>query len=169
VGLRFPSNNSKDNKTTIQFLWFSTNGAKYYFLQVARDINFNDLIFSKDSIETTNYEVKNLLPKTTYFWRVRASNVDGTSSWSQVWIFQTGSPVPILRYPENQSYQVPLEVTFLWDSLENATAYFLQVSTDETFNQLIQSIDNIPTNYQNITGLQLNTIYLACKSKIWRY
>jgi len=159
VGLRYPTNNSKDNKTTIQFLWFPTNGAKYYFLQVARDIKFNDLIISKDSIETTYYEVKNLLPKTTYFWRVRASNIDGTSSWSQVWIFQTGSPVPILRYPENQAYQVPLEVTFLWDSLDNATSYFLQVSTDETFNQLIQSIDNIPTNSQNVTGLQLNTIY----------
>jgi len=159
VGLRFPSNNSKDNKTTIPFLWYATNGAKYYFLQIARDVNFNDLVFSMDSIQTFTYEVKNLLPKTTYFWRVRASNNDGISEWSQTWIFETGSPVPILRYPENGASQVPLDITFLWDTLENASTYFFQISTDETFTQLIQSNENVSTNTYNVTGLLINTTY----------
>jgi len=159
IGLRFPTNNSKGQKTTIPFLWFSTNGAKYYFLQIARDVNFNDLIFSMDSIQAFTYEVKNLLPKSTYFWRVRASNDDGVSAWSEVWIFETGSPVPILRYPENEAQQVPINLTFTWDTLENATSYFLQVSTDNTFNQLIYSNENILTNSQEVPGLGINTTY----------
>lgn len=159
VGLRFPTNNSKDNKTTIQFIWFASNGGKYYFLQVAHDANFNDLIISKDSIQSTSYEVKNLLPNTTFYWRVRTSNNDGTSSWSQVWIFQTGSPVPILRFPENDAIKVPLELTFLWDSVENATSYFFQLSTDPTFTQLVQSLEGIPTNSQTVTDLLINTTY----------
>ena len=52
-----------------------------------------------------------------------------------------------------------MELTFLWDSVENATSYFFQLSTDPTFTQLVQSLEGIPTNSQTVTDLLINTTY----------
>jgi hypothetical protein len=88
--LRFPENNTTNHPKTLTFLWFPVVGAEYYFLQVAKDIDFNNLVISKDSIYASLFEIKEeLASDTKYFWRTRAANSDGFSIWSEIWNFTT--------------------------------------------------------------------------------
>lgn len=164
TGLRYPDNHLTNLPTTISFIWFPTDGADYYFLQIARDVNFNDLIFSKDSIQSTTFEVSDLSFSTKYFWRVRSSNKDGFSEWSDVWDFQTGSVVPILLRPANNSMDLYPPVLFEWKPITNAKSYFIQLSMDETFTDLIYSSDTITTNTLTLEG----DILLSLNRYFWR-
>lgn len=88
--LRYPKNNTTELPNILTLLWFPVDGAEYYFLQVAKDEDFNNLIISKDSIYATLFEIKEeLSADTKYFWRVRASNSVGFSEWSEIWNFTT--------------------------------------------------------------------------------
>lgn len=167
--LRFPDNHSKNNPTSIQFLWFPRDGAKYYFLQIARDKNFNDLIISKDSIQSTSYQVDGLEFSKEYFWRVRASNDFGFSDWSEVWDFQTTNIRPVLLRPANNSLNISNPVILEWRAIEGATQYFVQIAKDENFNNLVISQENVPTNTYTFEGEYNNTYYWRVKVKIGDY
>ncbi len=168
-GLRFPDNHSTNNLTTIQFLWFPREGAKYYFLQIARDKNFNDLIISIDSIQSTSYKIENLEFNKEYFWRVRASNELGFSDWSDVWDFRTSSVRPVLLRPADNSLNLSNPVLVEWKQIEGATQYFLQISKDENFNDLVVSQENITKNTYEFEGEYNQTYYWRVKVKINSY
>ena len=167
--LRYPDNHSKNHPTTIQFLWFPREGAKYYFLQVARDQNFNDLIISIDSIQSTTYKIDGLEFEKEYFWRVRASNELGFSDWSEVWDFRTSSVRPVLLRPADNSLNLSNPVTIEWQPIEGATNYFLQISKDENFNDLVISQDALANNNYEFTGEYNQTYYWRVKVKINSY
>jgi photosystem II stability/assembly factor-like uncharacterized protein len=164
TGLRYPTNHQVNLPSTISFLWFPTDGADYYFLQIARDSTFNDLIFSKDSIQSTTFEVSDLSFSTKYYWRVRSSNKDGFSDWSDVWDFETNSVVPTLLRPANNSVNLSIPVIFEWKKIPGALTYFMQVSNDETFTNLIYSKDGITTTLDTLD----NTILLPLTTYYWR-
>lgn len=134
--LRFPDNHAKNVPSTVSFLWFASQGANYYFLQISRDPDFNDLIYSKDSIQATTHEVEGLLFKTKYYWRVRASNVDGFSQWSEVWDFETSDIVPIQVSPKNDEILQGPPVILKWRPINGALTYFLQISKNDSFTEL---------------------------------
>lgn len=165
-GLRFPDNHSINHLTSIQFLWFSREGAKYYFLQVARDKNFNDLIISIDSIQSTTYKIDGLEFDKEYFWRVRASNELGFSDWSDVWDFRTGSVRPVLLRPADNSLNISNPVQIEWKAIEGASQYFLQISKDENFNNLVISQENLTSNNYEFEGEYNQTYYWRVKVKI---
>jgi hypothetical protein len=50
------------------------------------------MVYSKDSITTTEHFVPDLEKEILYYWRVRVWNTEtiGTAYWSEVWIFRTG-------------------------------------------------------------------------------
>lgn len=168
-GLRFPDNHSTNNPTTINFLWFPREGAKYYFLQVARDKNFNDLIISIDSIQSTTYKIDGLEFEKEYFWRVRASNELGFSDWSEVWDFRTSSVRPVLLRPADNSLNLDKSVLIEWKPIDGATKYFLQISKDENFNDLIISQEYITKNTYEFEGEYNQTYYWRVKVFINTY
>ena len=167
--LRFPDNHSTNHPTTLQFLWFPQEGAQYYFLQIARDKNFNDLVISKDSIQSTMYKAEGLEFDKEYFWRVRASNEIGTSDWSEVWDFRTGTIRPILLRPADNSIGLDNPVIIEWKSIEGATNYFLQIAKDENFNNLVISQDKLLTNIYEFIGEYNQTYFWRVKVKINSY
>lgn len=65
-----------------------------YNIQVATDVGFTSIVFWKNDIPYTNVELTNLLPGTTYYWRVRSKTIGGTySSYSTTGSFVTdGTP-----------------------------------------------------------------------------
>lgn len=165
-GLRYPDNNSTNLPNSIEFLWFPQEGARYYFLQVARDQNFNDLIISIDSIQTTTYKQDGFEFDKQYFWRVRASNELGFSEWSEVWNFRTGSIRPILLRPANNSFNLSNPVIIEWREVQGATQYFLQISKDENFNDLVISQENLTKNTYEFTGEYKQTYHWRVRVKI---
>jgi hypothetical protein len=93
IGLIYPANNDIGLENEINFKWNSVIGAEYYQLQISKNNQFTNLVFSKDSIKTTEIFVPDLEPEVNYFWRVRVWNEEsiGTAFWSDVWTFTTGT------------------------------------------------------------------------------
>lgn len=159
IGLRIPANESKGLPASVQFLWFSMNNAVRYHLQIANDSEFNDLIFSQDTISSFSHVFPTLAPNSKFFWRVRAYSVDGPGDWSVVWTFETGIGGPILIEPLNNAEFVPLEATFRWDSYNGALSYEFMLATDNNFTQIVENEPAITSTTHTVSGLSDKTQY----------
>ena len=74
--------------------WQASNGAISYRLQFSTDSSFlTNIIVDQSGIAGTSYNLLTALSNnTTYYWRVKATNTQGTSDWSDVWTFITQPP-----------------------------------------------------------------------------
>jgi hypothetical protein len=168
--LRFPENNTTNHPKTITFLWFPVDGAEYYFLQVAKDEDFNNLIISKDSIYATLFELKEeLTADTKYFWRVRASNSVGFSIWSEIWNFTT--KVVSVKSPETKDFTVfPNPVnTFLY--LSNIYNGAVSYEIFDVFGELVLSTQPLRETPQernweiDVSGLSSGVYFLKLNNQ----
>jgi len=91
--LNYPADSQTGLGQEINFEWESVIGAEYYQLQISKSDDFNDLVYSKDSITGTEHLVPELEKGLVYFWRVRVWNNEsiGTAFWSDVWTFTTSA------------------------------------------------------------------------------
>ncbi|WP_261300573.1 DUF4962 domain-containing protein [Paenibacillus andongensis] len=65
------------------FGWPMVEGADLYELQVATDINFQNITYQKNDITNNYYNFPNTFTEgQSYYWRVRFHNTDGWSVWS---------------------------------------------------------------------------------------
>jgi hypothetical protein len=69
--------------TTAKLEWAAAEGANSYHVQVATDPNFKWLVVNEHLIQGTNYEVKDLQPGTTYFWRIASTKSDNDSMYTK--------------------------------------------------------------------------------------
>jgi len=85
--------------------WQNVTGATNYKVQISTVSNFS-VITDSATVTISQYQVPpgKLLLNYTYFWRVNASNLNGTSQWSEVWRFSV-SPSGI----SNLSTEIPGE------------------------------------------------------------
>ena len=72
--------------------WDSSSGANSYGLQVASDSLFSNLIVNVTGLAGLSHSPSGLSANSTYYWRVNASDTDGTSAWSSSWKFETVPP-----------------------------------------------------------------------------
>jgi aqualysin 1 len=68
--------------------WSAVSGATSYRAQVSTSSTFGTLVYDQ-SVAGTSTPVSGLAGKTTYFWRVNATDGTSTSDWSTVWSFKT--------------------------------------------------------------------------------
>ncbi|MDQ7798069.1 MAG: carboxypeptidase-like regulatory domain-containing protein [Candidatus Edwardsbacteria bacterium] len=73
------------------FNWNPSSGAASYCIQIAKDSSFTILAAGQAGLYINCFASPSLAESTTYYWRVNASNSIGTSAWSAVWRFATGS------------------------------------------------------------------------------
>jgi len=109
--LAFPENNSTDANCSVNLKWLSVLGAVNYQIQVSNNPDFSNITHNISDINQNNQDVINLNINTEYFWRVKASNSEFSSEWSEVWSFTTGSQVAIgndQTYNSFSSYPAPL-------------------------------------------------------------
>ncbi len=83
-----PADQMTDVTSVINFVWEKQEVFTSYHLQISRDSLFNALVADLTFIDTNQvqYEVS---PEQQYFWRVRAENICGNGSWSEVRAFRT--------------------------------------------------------------------------------
>lgn len=62
-----------------------------YRLQVAADAAFSSVVFHDSTISDTTKQMTGLSTNTKYYWRVNAKNIVGTSAYSSVFDFTTGT------------------------------------------------------------------------------
>ena len=99
-----PLNGSTDVKTSPTMNWSTSTGATTYRLQVSGSTAFNPVVFEDSTISATNREISPLIDNTVYYWRVLAKNSNGSSTWSPVWSFTTGTSTSV----EQISSDIPI-------------------------------------------------------------
>lgn len=90
VELLSPANQSQDVGLDPLLEWEESMTADSYTIELSKeDDQFTNLVADAENITALSYQVENLEGLTEYFWRVKAVNADGESSWSQPWSFTT--------------------------------------------------------------------------------
>ncbi len=161
--LASPLDGEPDQPSEVLLSWYRSTDAASYQLQVSIDSTFSSqLNWDESGIVDTFGIVSELEGQQTYYWRVSASNAGGTGDFSEHRSFTTGFPTaPILVYPANNEENIPIEPTFTWNSLEEASSYQLQLATRMTFGTPCMVIDTsviADTTFSGIT-LESNTFY----------
>ncbi len=104
---------------SLSLVWNASVGASAYHVQIGTDSNFVTGIFLEDSTVTdTSRCVKSLAFHTTYYWRVSAKDLDGSSAYSSNRHFTTDSLV--------SGHSILLDGTSGYISVANASS--LQIS-----------------------------------------
>jgi hypothetical protein len=145
--------------TTIS--WSQVVNATGYVLLLDDDINFGSPV----TINTTDdfYSTGMLLPNTTYYWQVQASNASGSSSFSTAWSFTTGLiPAPVLNNPINNATGLAINGVLLeWLPVVGATDYYVEFADNAGFtgalgstvtstNYLLPLLNNNQTYYWHV-------------------
>ncbi len=161
-----PENEAEGLPLTLDLIWSKVPMAGSYRLQVATDESFGSgsIVRDIDDIFSVYYQIANLSPNTTYYWRANASSTFwGTSDWSVKWSFTTGvndPGIPILISPENNRTDLPVNVLFVWRETAGAVKYHLQVSESPVFNNItFESEDITETEHLLRDVLEHNTVY----------
>ncbi|MGB3017846.1 MAG: T9SS type A sorting domain-containing protein, partial [Ignavibacteria bacterium] len=157
--LVFPGNGAVNVTITPVLTWSSVPVATSYRVQVSRDSLFLDIVTNIGNITTLNYVVplSVLSYGTKYYWRVNATNNNGTGSWSAIWNFSTVSPpaAPQLLSPPNGSDSVVLAPTLDWENVASANSYRVTVAVDSAFNNVILDIGNLTSSLYSIPSVYL--------------
>ncbi|MBN2355734.1 family 10 glycosylhydrolase, partial [candidate division KSB1 bacterium] len=143
--------------------WYAMESAASFEVQVNTNDDFSGPFFaSQAGIVDTFYTIKGLCGQTRYYWRVRPANAGGWGDYSEIRSFVPGSPaVPVLAYPGNNQFEIPVTVPLQWHSVSGADYYRLQVSRNLNFDPSGVVIDKdgiVDTSYV-AENLDLNRIY----------
>jgi len=159
--LVLPTNGATGQATTLSLSWNSSSGAASYTLQVSTNNTFTSFIYNQSGLTSTSQQVSGLNNSTTYYWRVNATNTQGTSGWSSVWSFTIGKipGVPTLISQINGAACVAIPTTLSWNASSNATSYTLQVSTNNSFTGFVYNQSGFTNTSQQVSGLSDSTIY----------
>ena len=157
--LSSPINAASAQQLNVTLNWNQSSNATSYNLEVSTTSGFSTIANTLNTITANTTTLTGLLPGTTYYWRVKANNADGSSDWSASWSFTTDIAMPTLSLPTNGLSNATIAPTLNWSAISNASSYDVEVSTDGTFSKLIAAKSTITTNTTNLTGLTAGTTY----------
>ncbi|MFH1228674.1 MAG: DUF2341 domain-containing protein [Planctomycetota bacterium] len=175
-----PADNLTWLSLTPNLTWNAVDGAAEYQLQVATDSGFGSPLII--TITATAYQLSALNIATNYWWRLRASNADGTTGWSNVWKFTTQPPLPAqptLLSPADTAVGISTDPFLKWNASDFSAYYNLQVATDTDFANLVSDLNSIGTN-KAVSALNNSTVYywrvrgasndgISAWSSIWNF
>ena len=160
--LSSPADSARGISLAPTLTWGGILGTDRYRVQLSTSANFGNKVID-DSLETDCYrQVGPLQNSTTYYWRVSATNVGGTSSYSAIRTFTTvgAAPgAPILAGPPDSTKNVQLTPTLSWIAAQGASLYHLQVSTASNFGSRVVDDSTISSISMSVGPLTLATTY----------
>ena len=137
--------------TSVTFIWEASERADNYQLEVNSSSSWGKGTrkFLGSVGDVTEYEDTGYPnDSTTYYWRVRAGNATGWSSWSESASFINPSrPAPILVSPlkeeeDGTKTQVAgTSITFTWQASPRATKYQLEVNAEPALEDWEENTD----------------------------
>ncbi|KPM32319.1 Proprotein convertase P [Croceitalea dokdonensis DOKDO 023] len=86
--LRFPENGATGTAVNPSFQWVPDINASGYDIEIATDNTFTDIVTTA-SVSGNRFTSENLLPSTSYFWRVRPKNDCGAGVFTEAFAFST--------------------------------------------------------------------------------
>lgn len=161
-----PVNGSTAQPVNLTLSWNANLNATTYGVQVSTSSNFSSLLVNDIGVTTLTKSLTGLTQGTTYYWRINATNVSGTSPWSAVNSFSTIAPpvtaipaTPILSSPSNMARSQVTSPTLSWSAVTGAIGYGLQVSTDVNFLTTTINLTGITSINRTLNGLTNGTTY----------
>ncbi len=151
-----PANDSSCVALSPSLQWSTSVGATSYRVQLSTDSTFTTQNFDSANIGATTITVSGLSPLTKYYWRVNASNSAGTSVWSIVLHFTTGTGTllsPSQISPLNGAMSIPVSTTLLWERACDAQSYILQIAYDSAFSSIYFTGGGINRTWYNLSEL----------------
>ena len=162
--LSLPANGATGISVNPTLSWGSSAGASSYCLQVSENSGFTTFVYNQSGLTATAQAVTGLANNKLYYWRVNATNLGGTSSYSTASNFTTIVSVPstpVLTSPLQNSINIELEPTLYWSSVADAEFYQLLVYKiiDSTPN-LIYEFDGYSETSKKLSPLNYDSQYL---------
>ncbi len=155
-----PADNSKNLNGPITLEWSNWEKATHHHIQIATDNNFYNIIINDSNLNSNTYKFTNIQPNKKYYWRTRYYVDSYAGLWSPVFSFSTNIGVPKLIFPPNDTTNMPLYFTFLWEPIDGAEYYEFVLSTNPDFSQdIVFSADNLTSNQLIISDLNYETTY----------
>ncbi len=151
VALYYPENNSSAVfPLNVLFEWENISNAESYNFELATDSLFNNIIES-NSQAGTELLLNIMLYNSNLFWRVQAENGNTKGAWSVTWSFITSTAAP--QSPPNLIFPPPSfntsfidSLQFKWASVYSALNYFLEISGDDNFENILYSNSILDTS-----------------------
>jgi hypothetical protein len=163
--LASPANGATGQSTSPTLTWNASSGATSYHLQVSASSTFSTLFYDNASLTSTSAVVSGLAYSSTYYWRVSAANIAGSSAYSGSWSLATAAApptvpaVPTLASPANGATGQSTSPTLTWNASSGATSYHLQVSASSTFSTLFYDNASLTSTSAVVNGLGYSTTY----------
>jgi hypothetical protein len=159
--LEAPLNTATGQPLTMTVRWDPVASASTYSLQVSTDSTFSATSFyNQNGLTSITQTISNLANNTVYYWRVNASNPNGTSMWTSPFHFATTLAGPTLVSPPNNATNQPVVNKLSWNAVPTAISYTLQVSADSSFSSsLAYNQSGLTTTSQTVSGLANSTVY----------
>jgi YVTN family beta-propeller protein len=157
-----PANNAVNQPISSTLRWSTVSGAISYHIQVSTSSSFASLFIEDSTITDTLTMVNGLANSTVYYWRARAKNAGGVSSWTSPWNFTTiiaPAGMPTLVAPANSATDQPISLSLIWNSVSTATSYDVQVATDTGFASLFIEDSTLTDTVKSVNGLASGTVY----------
>lgn len=154
-----PADNSKNNPVDGIISWTTPMGAEKYHLQISLNNSFTSIIIDTSDLSFDAFDYYNLDYNTDYYIRVRASNISGTSEWSDTTVFKTLLPIPICYEPVFDFDKAGMSGYCKWYEVSGASGYSIQIATDNTFDNIVLDSSGIVAFESRYYGLKPNTLY----------
>lgn len=143
-----PLNYSTNQPPNVLLDWDSLASAASYRIQLSTDSLFNSLTYDTAGVIRSYVQMRPgiLSLNTKYYWRVNATNISGTGSWSGIWNFRV-NPTGVYQY----SSEIPKEY-----KLHNNYPNPFNPTTKIRFD--IPKISNVKISVYDISGRMINQL-----------
>jgi len=124
-----------------QFIWEEIVNAGFYHLQIAKDINFNNLLTNEENLLAYTYKESKLELGNKYYWRVQVKQSDSLKygDWSVISEFYTLSETNIIEGDEELQTRINLNEDYtLYDYL--GKEIYTKYQMYENINELKESL-----------------------------
>ena len=146
---------------TPYFTWDPVPGAASYYVVVAKDAEFTEVVdihFTRVSIYAPFKQYPD--ETTSYYWKVIPAAQGNGLGWCSphegMRTFQKRSSPPELIGPADGG-DVPVQPLFRWTSAESAATYQLQIASDPGFKQLLDDVKTAATAYASTKAYPADT------------
>jgi hypothetical protein len=156
-----PNNEISDQALSVILRW-KADRAESYALKVSTVSDFSIKVIDESGIAISSKAVSGLSNKTKYYWCVSATNINGTSAWSDTFNFTTAAPapeIPTLSGPVTGSINQVLNPVLTWNAANRATSYSLEVLPDSAFFSMIVYRSGINSTSQELENLEPGITY----------
>ena len=123
----------------VDFKWNADPTVEYFTFEVAEDLNFTKIIYSRDLTANTfpSSNINYLKDNGLYYWRVKSRKANTSDGVSEVRSFTLHKFAVIS--PTNGSTGISLTPTISWDNVSATASYTLELSTTLQFTTIIYS------------------------------